>query len=368
MKVAIVHEHLAQDGGAEKVVRYMQEMFPGSPIFTLVHDKKNANSFFADKDIRTSFLQRWPGGVKRYKWFLPFMPTAVESYDLKGFDVVLSSSSALAQGILTDPGTVHVCYSHTPARYLWTDTKSYVAELPHGRFIKSFLPFYLNYLRLWDLSASKRVDYFVANSQEVAKRIQKFYQRDSKLIYPPVETHLFQPGTTRGNYFLAGGRLVPYKRFDLIVAAFNRLGLPLKIFGDGPELGKLRQQATHANIEFLGRVSAETQQTLYQRCIAFIHPQVEDFGITMVEAMASGRPIIAYPFGGAREIVKEGISGTFFADQTWESLAETIIRFQPEKFDSARIVKEAENFSVATFKRDLHDFINQAWEKHRYLR
>lgn len=362
MKVALVHDHLAQDGGAEKVLRYLAEIFPDSPIFVLVYDREVANPFFATRDIRPSFLQRLPGGVRRYKSYLPLMPTAIEKYDLKDFDVVLSSSSSLAKGVITDPRTLHICYCHTPTRYLWTDKDSYVAELPYNRFVKRLLPFYLNYLRLWDRLAADRVDFFVANSHEVARRIKKFYHHDSRIIYPPVEVGSYQPSSHVGNYFLAGGRLVPYKRFDLIVTAFNRLGLPLKIFGDGPELPALRREA-HDNIEFVGRVSDQDQKKFYRQALAFIHPQTEDFGITMVESMASGRPVIAYKQGGALEIVREKVSGVFFSDQTWEALAETVIRFKPEEFSSSTIRQEAERFSVTKFKQEIKDFVDTAWQE-----
>ncbi len=363
MKVALVHDHLVQDGGAEKVLLALQEIFPNAPTFTLLYDPKRVSKDFLGKDIRTSFLQKIPFGLKRYQWFLPLMPAATESHDLSEFDVVISSSSAFAKGVITKPGTLHICYCHTPTRYLWSDTHSYVQELNANRLTKAPLPMLLNKLRVWDRLSSDRVDRFIANSRTVAERIRKYYNRDSDIIYPPVETEKFSVSEKPGTYYLAGGRLVSYKRFDLIIQAFNRLGLPLKIFGSGPLADTYRNEA-RSNIEFVGKVSDAEKAALYRGAIAFIHPQEEDFGITALESMAAGRPVIAYGRGGALETVIPGVTGEFFQDQEWEDLAATIIRFDVSAYDPKTIRAHAEAFDGKVFKRRIALFVSEAWKAH----
>lgn len=364
MKVALVHDHLAQDGGAERVLRYIMEIYPKAPVYTLVYNPAQANPWFHGKDIRTSFIQRFPGARRFYQWYLPLMPAAVERYDLRGYDVVISSSASFAKGVVTDPGTLHLCYLHSPTRYLWNDTISYVQELHYARILKIVAMFTLSYIRLWDRLAADRVDQYVVNSQFVKSRLKKYYRRDGLIIYPPVEIEQFNLQTSTGEYYLTGGRLVPYKRFDLAVQAFNRLGLPLKIFGTGPDLPRLRAMAK-PNIEFLGRVSDAEKNKLYGHAIAFLNPQEEDFGITAVEAMATGRPVIAYEAGGARETVKPGETGIFFKDQEWESLADAVIRFRPEQFKPATIRAWAMGFGVNRFKEEFQQAVEQAWQGYR---
>lgn len=363
LKIALVHDHLAQEGGAEKVLRAFHEIYPEAPIFTLLYNPATMGADFRQKDVRPSFLQKIPGAKNHYQWLLPLMPTATESYDLSDFDVVLSSSSALAKGVITQPQTVHVCYCHTPTRYLWSDTHSYIKELSYNRLVKRAMPLILNKLRTWDRLAADRVDKFIANSATVQQRIKKYYSKKSDIIHPPVETKKFQISSQVENYYLAGGRVVPYKRFDLIVQAFNRLGIPLKIFGEGRELDKLKSIAKK-NIEFLGKVSDEERAKLYSKCIAYLHPQEEDFGITPLEAMASGRPVIAYGSGGALETVVPGKTGEFFDEQIWEELGDKIIRFRPENYDPHKIKEHAEQFDIDNFKGRIKSYINEAWQEH----
>lgn len=362
MKVALVHDHLIQAGGAEKVLEVFQEMWPEAPTYTLLYNPKKIGDNFANKDIRTSFLQHWWGALKHYQWFLPLMPVATESYDLMDYDVVVSSSSAMAKGVITRSNTVHICYCHTPTRYLWSDTHRYIEELRYNRLVKKIVPYFLNHLRIWDQLAAQRVDIFVANSKNVAARIKKYYQKDSVIIYPPVATDKFYISPNVGKYFLTGGRLVSYKKFDLTIQAFNRLGIPLKIFGEGPEEKKLRNLAK-PNIEFLGRVNATNLAKLYSQAVAFIHPQIEDFGITAVESMAAGRPVIAYAAGGAKETVVENRTGKFFEEQTWEVLADTVVRFKPEEYDPEDIKKYAQRFSVSRFKKEINDLVASEYQK-----
>lgn len=359
MKIALIHDHLAQDGGAEKVLKVFCDMFPEAPIYTLLYEKENADKNYKDRQIETSIIQKLPGGVKHYKWYLPFMPMAVEFFDLRDFDVVLSDASAFAKGVVTSTKTLHICYCHTPTRYLWSDTHQYINELKYNKLFKKFIALSLSVLRMWDKAASGRVDYYIANSKFVAKRIKKYYGRESTVIYPPVEIGKFSVSAEPGKYFLIGGRLAPYKRVDMVIEAFKQTGLPLKIYGNGIDLPRLRQLAEgHDNIEFLGRyVSDEEKAGLYRDCIAFINPQEEDFGITPLEANASGRPVIAYAAGGALETVKPGVTGEFFDEQTAESLAGALKKFDPTRYDAKTIRTHAETFSVERFKQEISSFI-----------
>ncbi|MDD5289707.1 MAG: glycosyltransferase [Patescibacteria group bacterium] len=358
MKIALVHDMLVQEGGQERVLRALQELFPEAPTFVLIYDRDKKEKFYADKDIRPSFLQNFPWVEKKYQWYLPLMSAAMEAHDLGGFDLILSSSSSFAKGVIAGPGTIHICYCHTPTRYLWSNWQGYVEDLPYPDFIKKFLPFYLSQLRHWDWSAAQRVDKFLANSKTVKERIKRYYAREAEVIYPPVDTQKFFIAPQIGNYYLMGGRLVPYKRYDLAIRAFNKLNIPLKIFGVGPELNRLKAMAKK-NIEFLGEISETAKAKLYAECLAFINPQEEDFGITAVEAMAAGRPVIAYRAGGALETVKERETGVFFNDQEWEDLANTIIHFQAEKFNPAIIKNHAEQFGREKFKEGIKKFIDE---------
>lgn len=355
MKIALVHDHLAQEGGAEKVIRALRFVFPECPLYTLIKDKNISAPEFNHK-IQTSFLQKIPLGVKAYEWFLFLMPGATESYNLQNYDLVISSTSFSAKGIITAPQTTHICYCHTPTRFLWTQSHDYLEEMPHLSLIKKLLPLFLPRLRLWDRIAAERVDFFIANSEEVQRRIRKYYHRSSEVIYPPVETKNFYLSEEIGNYFLAGGRLVGYKKFDLIIKAFNRLNIPLKIFGTGPLEKKLKKLA-RGKIQFLGKISETTKSKLFSRAKAFINPQIEDFGITAVEAMASGRPVIAYAAGGAKETIIDGITGVFFHEQTPEALIDAILRFQPEQFNPQQIREHSLQFDEEIFKRKIINFI-----------
>lgn len=354
IKIALVHDHLAQDGGAEKVLETLMEIFPQASVFTLIYDKKNTSSSFFGIDIKTSFLQNMPLGIKRYQWWVGLMPLAIESINLTDYDLVITSTSSFAKGVITKPDTKHICYCHTPTRYLWTDMHSYVEELKVNPIIKAILPLTLKKLRLWDRLAAERPDIFLANSETVRKRIKKYYNRTSEVIYPPVNVDDFYISNNKKRFYLAGGRMVSYKKFDLIVRAFVRLGVPLKIFGVGPEMKYLKKLATNKasqknNIEFLGKVTDEQKKWLYANCLAYINPQEEDFGITAVEAMASGRPVIAYRAGGASETVMEGITGEFFDEQIWEDIADKVIRFNENKYNFKRIKEHSEIFSKKNF-------------------
>ncbi len=367
MKVALIHDHLAQDGGAEKVLKVFSDMFPEAPIYTLLYEEKHVTKYFKDRRVETSVIQKLPGGVKHYQWYLFFMPMAVEFFDLSSYDMVISDTSSFAKGVITKPNCLHICYCHTPTRYLWSDTHQYINELKYNKWFKKIISLILNKIRIWDRLAADRVDVFIANSITVKERIAKYYRRNSTVIYPPVETEKFSVidlsnQTKDEKYFLAGCRLAPYKRIDLVVEAFKKLGsdYKLKIFGDGVDLERLKIIADKAeNIEFLGRVSEDDKVKLFQGAQAFINPQEEDFGITVVESMASGRPVIAYRLGGATETIIENQTGVFFDEQTASSLIEAIKKYETIDFDSQAIRSHAEKFSIANFNQQITDFIAQ---------
>lgn len=364
MNIALIHDHLNQIGGAEKVLKNFTDSYPLAPVFTLLYDERIKQTFFPDTRVIPSFLQTKRLAHRFFKWYLPLMPTAVESFNLKGYDVVLSDSSAFSKGVITDIDAMHICYCHTPTRYLWSDSWEYIVELEKNNFlVRKFLPPLLTYLRMWDYQAAGRVDAFIANSEFVAKRIKRFYHRSATVIYPPVETEQFKLVPQKQNYFVVMSRLRPYKRVALAIEAFNEMRLPLKIIGGGWELKYLAKKA-NKNIEFLGEIAdIRTKNAILGNARAMIHPQEEDFGIAAVEAMACGTPVIAYGRGGARETVKPGLSGILFEDQTWESLANAVVQFKDSDFDYHAIHDYAARFSSTRFKKQIGEFIERAYER-----
>jgi len=358
MKVALLHDYLNQAGGAERVLLALAELYPDAPIYTLIHDKKRLTGF-ENRDIRTSFLQKMPFASSKIRWYLPLMPVAIEQINLSDYDVVISSTSALIKGVITHPKTLHICYCHTPTRYLWSEAHQYHKEIKEGKVIRYFLPYLLNRLRLWDQVAAQRVDHFIANSNFIAQRIKNYYNRESTVIYPPVDTENYYISPDLGNYYLIISRLKPYKKVDLVIKAFNKLNLPLKIIGTGEEEEKLKKMA-RPNIEFLGAVSEKEKQKYLANCLALIHPQIEDFGLTVIEAMASGRPVIAYAEGGALETVLENKTGQFFTEQSWEPLIDLIIKFKPKEFNPQEIKEYAEKFNTENFYLQIKNFIAKA--------
>lgn len=370
MKVAFVHEYLNQFGGAERTLLALCAIFPDAPIYTLFYDKDATGGIFESKDIRTSFLQNLPFIKKYHRGFPLLMPLAVEQFDFSDFDVVISVSASFAKGIITKPHTKHICLCLTPPRFLWDDSHKFVEEFGYPKFIKNVLPPFISYLRIWDREAAYRVDEFWAISNFIKQRIEKYYSKDSQIIYPPVDISKFQvplrqaqsPEQSRGtsskfqvnDYFLMVGRLVAYKRFDLGVKAFSKLRLPLKIVGVGPEQKKLQaisRKLKAKNIEFLGLVPDDQLADLYSKSSALIFPQEEDFGIVPLEAMASGRPVIAFRSGGAAETIVEGKTGLFFDEQTIGSLEEAVKKFKSLKFKPEDCIKQAEKFDVNVFKQ-----------------
>ena len=364
MKIALVHDHLAHCGGAERVLAALQNLYPDAPTYVLFHDKEKADPAFAKKDIRTSWLQKMPGGVSHFQWFLPLMPHAVESLDLSKYDVIISSSSGFSKGVITDDHAAHICYCHTPTRYLWSDTHTYLADLKRGRLVKWAVRALLPGLRQWDKAAADRVDHFVANSNAVARRIKKYYRRDAEIVYPPVELEKFSVSQKPGTYYLIGGRVANYNRFDIAVDTFSRLGIPLKVFGAGPALDDLKARAKPC-VEFVGAVDDKKKAELFRDCIAFLNPQEEDFGITAVEAMACGRPVIAYAAGGALETVIPGVTGEFIDEQNWETLGDKILDFKPDRYDPMTIRAHAEKFSTQVFQKKISDLVEKKWSELR---
>ncbi len=356
MKIALIHDYLTQYGGGERVLQVLSDMFPEAPIYTLVYDEKATGRVFVGKDIRTSFLQRLPFTKRYHRLFPLLMPLAVEQFDLSAFDTVISVSASFAKGVVTKPATHHINYCLTPTRFLWDDSHRYIRESYAWWPVRKLLPFLISYLRVWDKEASYRVDEFVGISKFVQERIKKYYEADSKLIYPSIDTNKYHIAEERDEYFLMVGRLVGYKRFDLAVKAFSAMDLPLKIVGDGPEMKNLKTIAGK-NIEFLGLVSDYRMPDLYAHAQAVIFPQEEDFGLVPLEAMASGRPVIAYRGGGALETIHDGITGVFFDQQTEIDISLAIGKFHQIAWDSQKIREHAKRFDTQVFQQAIRGLL-----------
>lgn len=366
MKVALVYDHLNKFGGAERVLLTLNELFPEAPLFSAVFDRALAP--WASKfRVRSSFMQKLPGAAKRHERFPGIPVFAFESFDFSEFDVVISLSSAEAKGIITGPQTLHICYLLTPTRFLWSHYWDYFKQ-PLLRTLS--LPA-VTMLRLWDAFAAARPDKFVAISKTIQERTWKYYRRESKVIYPPVDITKFQPKAdyhlddeiTNG-YYLVVSRLVAYKHIEIAIKACNDLKLSLRIVGIGSELKKLKA-ISGPTIEFVGEVNDANLAILYQNCRALIAPQEEDFGIAMVEALACGKPIVAYGSGAARELVSPGITGELFFPQHPEALAGTLGKFAPAQYNSSLCRRSAEEFSTLQFKRNFLNYIKKEWNQFR---
>jgi glycosyltransferase involved in cell wall biosynthesis len=391
LRIALVHDFLLYYGGAEKVLEALSEMFPEAPIYTLLYDKEKMRGKFKGKEIRTSFLQKFPRFLrKRYKYLLPFMPTAPETFNLRDFDLVISSSGAWSKGIVTKLNTIHIAYIHSPMRFVWDYREEYLRQFSNFKFqISNFiLRPVLSYLRIWDRLAAERPDYLIANSRYTQSGIKKYYRRDSAVIYPPainftsspqmrggneggeLKNSINQPLTLnsstnlgRGglkNYFLIVSRLSPYKKVDLAIEAFNKLELPLVVIGEGTQEKYLRKIAGK-NIKILGWQNEEKLADYYQNARAFIFPACDDFGITAIEAMSYGLPVIALKKGGVREPMIEGKTGEFFDAQTPEVLADAVRRFmeKEKQYNREEIKKRAEKFLKERFKKELRNYIDR---------
>lgn len=350
-KVALVHDFFNQFGGGERVLQVFREIWPEAPIYLIASDKKLTDQYLPGAKIVPSFLQNFPGMPKKFKWYLPLMPRAIESFDLSGYDLVISDSSAYAKGAITKPPTKHICYLHTPTRYLWSDREQYLKDAPIPSLVRPFLPAVIARLQKWDLLASRRPDVVVANSENIRQRTEKYYHfRPKYALFPPVETKRFLPAKKIGDYWLVVARNEPYKRTDIAVQAATKLGLKLKVAGGGTRLSELKQLAG-PTVEFLGRVDDEELAKLYREAIGFIFPPNEDAGITPLEAMASGRPVVAFGQGGALESVVANVTGEFFYEQTVDSLVGVLKTFDLARYDARKIRAHALTFDKEVFKK-----------------
>ena len=366
IKVAIIH--------GEKCLEVFCELFPEATLFTLLHKKGSVSSIIENMDIHTSFLQGIPGIAGMYRNFLPLFPKAIESFDLSGYDLVISSSHCVAKGAKKADEALHICYCYTPVRYAWEFFDEYFSE---GNFLKRhFISRILNGLKKWDLDANKRVDYFVAISDNIRGRIKKHYGISSDVIYPPVDTETVPGEAKDEGYYLVVSALVPYKRVDLAVKAFKENKSKLVIIGSGPDTDDLKNNLSdNENIEFSGWVDEQDLKKYYAGCKALIFPGEEDVGIVPVEAQAFGKPVIAYGAGGVLETVipfsaeKEDATGVFFNRQTVESLNGAIGLFEKnsDKFDPERIKRNAGRFNRERFKEEIREYIKDKWERHTEL-
>lgn len=368
MQIALVHEWFNEIAGSEKCVGEFNKLYPHADIFSLVDwmQDQQREHLLGGKQPQTSFIQKLPFARKHFRNYMPLFPLAIEQFELGQYDLVLSSSHLVAKGVLTHHGQMHVCYCHTPVRYAWDMYHDYLrGGNLHKGGVKSWLSRHtLHRLRQWDVLSSYRVDHFIANSHYIRKRIQKIYRREAHVIYPPVDTSLFQTCTEKDDYYLAFSRLVPYKRIDLIVQAFANSNRRLLVVGNGPEMEKLRTLAT-PNVEFLGFQENAKVAELMQKAKALVFAALEDFGIIPVEAQACGTPVICLNQGGTAETVIHNKTGIHFAKQSVSDIKEAIATFEKnqDRFDPEVISQFARNFSKQRFRREIHTHINQLMAK-----
>jgi glycosyltransferase involved in cell wall biosynthesis len=360
LKVAIVHDWLVSYRGGEKVLESIVKLFPSAPIYTLFYNPKDLPESFRSRDIRYSKnLNRFR---KIRKLLLPILPSAIESIDLKGYDLIISTSSCVAKGIIPSVGSKHICYIHSPMRYIWDQRKEYFASLERIPIFSSILNLLLSRLRVWDVVSSSRVDAFIANSEFVRQRVLSYYRRESKVIHPPVSLKNFHKKSPvqkiEKKYFLVAGAFVPYKRFDIAIEACRRLGMHLVVVGSGPSEKYLRSLAGDTT-EFVIAPNQKQLAEWMHGAQALIFPGVEDFGIVPIEAMASGTPVIALKEGGALDYIEPEMNGLFFNDQTIESLIEVLKKFKKEDFNSDRVIQSTERFSEERFLSQMHNEIDR---------
>ncbi|MEJ0021042.1 MAG: glycosyltransferase [Candidatus Doudnabacteria bacterium] len=357
MKIALVHEFLNQLGGAERVLQNFLEIWPEAEVHVILYDREKTQGQFEGYKKKVSWLNTLPGVKKHPRLFLPLMPGAIESFSFDDYDLVLSDSSSFAKGIHTDK--LHICYCHAPTRYLWT-VREYIDKQKYPRFLKFLGKIYLKRLRKWDLKAAQRADFFIANSVNIQDHIKKFYQRESIVIPPPVDTEVFFPDGPKQDYFFTASRLELYKRVDVIIEAFNHLGWPLKIAGRGTDLNRLKALAK-PNVQFVGAVSDADLSKLYSQAKAFVFAAEEDAGIMVVEAQACGTPVIAFGKGGVLETVKQGITGEFFDEQTAGSLEKVLKDFNPANYDPQVIREHAEKYDKKIFQEKIRSFVEEKY-------
>jgi glycosyltransferase involved in cell wall biosynthesis len=364
--IAIVHDWMVVSGGAERTVYELHKLYPDAPIYTSAY---NADKFpeFEDADVRPTWLNKI-GFFKTHQQ-LASIPRALAflSLNLSEYDVVISSCSAESKYVRTGKDTLHICYCHTPIRYYWSDYDWYRQHPPFGKALNWLasnvvLPLLIGTLRHIDFRRAQKVDLYIANSVNVQKRIKKYYHRDSTVIYPPIRTDLFPLKRNVKDYYVLIGRQVAYKRLDVAVEAFNKLGYKLKVAGTGEEI-EVQKQFAKPNIEFLGRVSDDERAKILSEAKGFIFPPEEDFGMVPVEAMSAGCPVIAFGKGGALEYVEEGVTGVLFHEQTGKSLAEAVKRYETMKFDEKAIRAKAAEFDTAVFMKKISDYVQKEWDK-----
>ncbi len=363
MKIAVVCDWLVTYAGAERVLEQILRCYPDADLFAVVDFvPQGQRGFLMDKPVTTTCIQRYPFARRLYQKYLFRMPLAIEQLDLSGYDLVISSSHAVAKGVLTGPDQLHLCYIHTPIRYAWDMQEQYLRESGLTRGPLSWAARRMLFsLRAWDVRTASGVDAFVANSRFIARRVWKVYRREASVIYPPVDVERFMPQGTKEDFYLTASRLTPYKQVDLIVRTFA--GMPerrLVVIGDGPEMKKIRRDAT-PNVQVLGYQPSDVLRNYMQRARAFVFAAEEDFGIVPVEAQACGTPIIAFGRGGATETVQDGTTGIFFEEQTVQSLASAICRFEAMTFDPATCRANAVRFAPERFRREFTQFVDSQW-------
>jgi glycosyltransferase involved in cell wall biosynthesis len=351
-RVAIVHYWLVAMRGGERVVERLLKLYPNADLFTHVYDASKMSKTIRQATVKTSFINRLPAARKVYQYYLPLMPMALEGLDLRGYDLVISSEAGPAKGVITDPSSFHMCYCHSPMRYLWDHYHLYRQD--SSALVRAVMPFFYHRLRSWDFSSSARVDQFAANSSFIRDRIRKYWRRDSEIIHPPVETSLFAPSLEFDDHYLWVGQLVPYKRPDLAIEAFNRMGLPLLMVGTGSMEKKLRAMA-QPNIRFVDRLGFDDLRRAYSRARALVFTAEEDFGIVPVEAMAAGRPVLALGRGGVIDSIIPDETGIFFDSQDVDSLIDGIERMEMwlPHFSPAAAVQQAHRFAPEQFDRKI---------------
>ncbi|MDR0537815.1 MAG: glycosyltransferase [Tannerellaceae bacterium] len=360
MKIALIHDWLTEYGGGEKVFAVICSLYPDADVFTLTYNVKSLRKLkIENKNITPSFIQSLPFGKTKYRYYLPFFTKAIESFDLTKYDLIISSSSCVAKGVLTHINQIHICYCHSPVRYAWDLYFQYLNLSVYNKFkpLMLYIKHVLHKLRLWDVISSNRVDYFICNSNYIQKRIWKVYRRVSQTIYPPISTHEFTCVSSKDDYYFVCSRLVSYKKIDLIVKAFREMSdKKLIVIGNGPEKKTLLKLKT-SNIEILGFQPFHILKAYMEKAKAFVFAADEDFGMVCIEAQACGTPVIAFGKGGSLETVKENLTGVFFYQQTAEAIIESVHKFETLKFDYNIICKHAEQFSEERFKREFKDFI-----------
>lgn len=361
-RIAIVHDWLPLIGGAERVLEVIHSVYP-APIYTLIkNDESLKGSYFEGKEIHTSFIAKLPFAKSKYRSYLPFFPLAVEQFDLREYDTVISSSYAVAKGILTSSNQLHICYCHSPIRYAWDLYHQYLEESGLNKGFKSLIArAVLHYIRNWDVSSSNRVDYYIANSEYIAKRIKKIYNRDAQVIYPPVAVDEFELYENKEEFYFTASRMVPYKRIDLIVDAFVKMPhKTLVVIGDGPDYEKIKKRAT-ANVKVLGYQPFEVLKDYMKRAKAFVFAAEEDFGIIPVEAQACGTPVIAYGKGGALETVVHNHTGILFNEQSTSSIINAVSKLEANyyKFNFKEIRAHAEKFNKERFICEFKKFVEE---------